>query len=206
MRRHTATSCKGLQVDLKMSDDWAIIGPTVEKIIARSKRKYVFSYFTEDDIEQEIRQIALKAYQSYDKSLGPLENFLARSISNRIRVNLKRDNGFIVQIPCITYKCHFYNKKTKSCNWDHDKCIDWQKYTKTYSRKTAIANPSLYPDEEMVVGSESDLKSQLEEMLILAQKRNLDCCGALRDFIISGKEIPSNYTTEVQELIIEVAR
>lgn len=65
----------------------------VLEIIARvSKRykKYKFSYYTEEDIEQECFILAVDALDRYES--GPLENFLAAHIRNRL-LNARRKNG-----------------------------------------------------------------------------------------------------------------
>lgn len=185
--------------------NWQIIGPIVEKIIARSVHKHIFGHFEHDDIAQEMRLVALEAYKGYHKDRGPLENYLARSIRNRIAVNLKRDNGFIVQTPCISHKCYFYDKKNRDCRWDKTKCLDWAEYEKVYESKCAINTATTYPTDNGITSSDSEIRSQLDEMLNLAAERGLACYGALESHLQCGTDIPPEHEREITELAMEVA-
>lgn len=64
--------------------------PIIEKIAKNRKNNNAFAYYTPEDIYQEIWLLCLESLSRYDKSIGELENFLNRHISNRIK-NLKRD-------------------------------------------------------------------------------------------------------------------
>jgi hypothetical protein len=187
-----------------MLKDWAIIEQIVQKIIKRSKYKHVFLHFTVEDIEQEIRQIALIAYQQYNSSRGPLENFLARAIKNRIH-NLKRDNGLISQFPCISYKCAFYDKKLKKCKWDNNKCLDWQNYIRLSTKRHAVLHASYHNDDKISSNQGISVEQHLSEMLELAEKRKMMCRNALFNFIHNGTEIPKEFHNDIETLVKEVA-
>ena len=62
---------------------------TIQTVIDRTANKYTFGYYELDDIKQESFIICLEAIQNYDNS-RPLENFLARHLSNRLKT-LRRD-------------------------------------------------------------------------------------------------------------------
>ncbi len=66
--------------------------PVIDKIVERC-RAQPFAYFTEDDIRQEIHVICLSAIEHYCPSKGPLENYLQRCVTNRLK-NLRRDKYF----------------------------------------------------------------------------------------------------------------
>jgi len=62
----------------------------IERVATRLARKFVFGYFTLQDMKQEARLIALQGMKSYD-GVRPLENFLYKHVKNRL-INFKRDN------------------------------------------------------------------------------------------------------------------
>ena len=59
------------------------------RVIEKISPKYTFGYYEADDIRQESYIICLKALKKYDES-RPLENFLSRHLSNRLK-SLIRD-------------------------------------------------------------------------------------------------------------------
>lgn len=66
--------------------------PIIEKIAARM-RGQTFAYFEPDDVAQEVRLICLRALDKYEAQAGPLENYLQRCVTNRLK-NVKRDRYF----------------------------------------------------------------------------------------------------------------
>lgn len=64
----------------------------VRRITSRISHKYVFPGYESGDISQEAFIIAVEVLPRYDQS-KPLENFLYRHISNRLK-NFKRDNYY----------------------------------------------------------------------------------------------------------------
>ena len=61
---------------------------TILKVIDRIAPKYVFGYYELDDIKQESYIICLEALANYDES-RPLENFLSRHLSNRLKTLIR---------------------------------------------------------------------------------------------------------------------
>lgn len=61
----------------------------LQQVARRLSKRFTFSYFTCEDIEQESVIIGLSVYKKWDK-VRPLENYLYRSIKNRL-INLRRD-------------------------------------------------------------------------------------------------------------------
>lgn len=59
------------------------------RVIEKISPKYTFGYYDIDDLRQESYIICLKALRKYDES-RPLENFLSRHLSNRLK-SLIRD-------------------------------------------------------------------------------------------------------------------
>ena len=64
----------------------------IEKVISRTAPKYTFGYYEVDDIKQESYIICLDAMKNYDNN-RPLENFLSKHLSNRLK-DLKRNKYF----------------------------------------------------------------------------------------------------------------
>lgn len=70
--------------------------PEVQEIIRKiavERRGGAFAYFTADDIEQEVWRICLDVLEGYEEERGPLENYLRRCVTNRLK-NLRRDRYF----------------------------------------------------------------------------------------------------------------
>lgn len=61
---------------------------TIIKVIDRIAPKYTFGYYELDDIKQESYIICLEALPKYDQS-RPLENFLSRHLSNRLKTLIR---------------------------------------------------------------------------------------------------------------------
>ena len=185
--------------------EWTSIEAVAEKIVQRVSSKHIFSYFSKNDIEQEIRCIIIEAYNDYDISKGPLENFLARSVSNRLK-NLKRNNNSYVQKPCAKYKCYFYDKINDLCLFNRDKCLDWKKFNSIIDAKHSVSVLSTYESEELMSNKcNSSIDMNLMEILELSKKRKMSCYIAIYDFINSGKEIPDVFKNDVIQLIKEVS-
>jgi len=64
----------------------------IEKVINRTAPKYTFGYYELEDIKQESYIICLDAMKNYDNN-RPLENFLSKHLSNRLK-DLKRNKYF----------------------------------------------------------------------------------------------------------------
>lgn len=70
---------------------------TIQRVVNRVYKKYVFGYFSDEDIKQQATLIAIEAIEKYWDKERPLENFLAVHIPNRLK-NFKRDNYFRLDI------------------------------------------------------------------------------------------------------------
>lgn len=67
--------------------------PIIEKIATCRRNNDAFAYYENKDIYQEVWCMCLEALDKYDASIGPIENYLNRHVSNRLK-NLKRDKYF----------------------------------------------------------------------------------------------------------------
>ena len=64
---------------------------TIKKVINRIAPGYTFGYFEIEDVKQEAYIICLEGLEKYDPQF-PLENFLSRHLSNRLK-SLVRSSG-----------------------------------------------------------------------------------------------------------------
>lgn len=64
----------------------------ITKVIDRMAPKYTFGFYELEDIKQESYIICINALENYDNN-RPLENFLAKHLSNRLK-DLKRNKYF----------------------------------------------------------------------------------------------------------------
>lgn len=67
--------------------------PIIEKIAKSRSGCGAFAYYCKDDIRQEVWCMCLEAMARYNPEVGPIENYLARHVANRLK-NLKRDKYF----------------------------------------------------------------------------------------------------------------
>ncbi len=67
--------------------------PIIEKLAKSRSARGAFAYYENKDVYQEVWCLCLEALNRYDSSIGPVENYLVRHVTNRIK-NLKRDKYF----------------------------------------------------------------------------------------------------------------
>lgn len=67
--------------------------PIIQRLARIRRKNGGFAYYEKDDISQEVWALCLDALDRYDVDIGPLENYLVRHVSNRLK-NLKRDRYF----------------------------------------------------------------------------------------------------------------
>ena len=65
----------------------------IERLAKSRSANGSFAYYESPDIYQEIWCMCLEALDRYDPTIGPIENYLVRHITNRLK-NLKRDKYF----------------------------------------------------------------------------------------------------------------
>lgn len=67
--------------------------PIIEKLAKYRSNNGAFAYYENVDVYQEIWCMCLEALERYDPTIGPIENYLVRHVTNRLK-NLKRDKYF----------------------------------------------------------------------------------------------------------------
>lgn len=67
--------------------------PIIERLAKSRSSNGAFAYYENADVYQEIWCMCLEALGRYDPGVGPIENYLVRHVTNRIK-NLKRDKYF----------------------------------------------------------------------------------------------------------------
>lgn len=67
--------------------------PIIEKLAKARSAKGAFAYYANMDVSQEIWCMCLEALERYNPEIGPIENYLVRHVTNRLK-NLKRDKYF----------------------------------------------------------------------------------------------------------------
>lgn len=65
----------------------------IEKLAKSRSTRGAFAYYEKEDVYQEVWCLCLEALDRYDSTIGPVENYLVRHVTNRIK-NLKRDKYF----------------------------------------------------------------------------------------------------------------
>lgn len=67
--------------------------PIITKLAKARSANGSFAYYTNSDVGQEVWCMCLEALERYDPAIGPIENYLVRHVTNRLK-NLKRDKYF----------------------------------------------------------------------------------------------------------------
>ena len=67
--------------------------PVIHKLARSRSANGAFAYYENNDVYQEIWSLCLEALERYDPDIGPIENYLVRHVTNRLK-NLKRDKYF----------------------------------------------------------------------------------------------------------------
>jgi len=67
--------------------------PIIKRLAASRSANGAFAYYENSDIGQEVWRMCLEALERYNPDIGPIENYLVRHVTNRLK-NLKRDNYF----------------------------------------------------------------------------------------------------------------
>jgi DNA-directed RNA polymerase specialized sigma24 family protein len=67
--------------------------PIIERLAKGRSSNGAFAYYENSDVYQEIWCMCLEALDRYDPDIGPIENYLVRHITNRLK-NLRRDKYF----------------------------------------------------------------------------------------------------------------
>jgi hypothetical protein len=67
--------------------------PIIERLATSRSINGTFAYYENSDVYQEVWRMCLEALERYDPRIGPIENYLVRHVTNRLK-NLKRDNYF----------------------------------------------------------------------------------------------------------------
>jgi len=67
--------------------------PIIERLATSRSANGAFAYYENSDVYQEVWRMCLEALERYDPQIGPIENYLVRHVTNRLK-NLKRDNYF----------------------------------------------------------------------------------------------------------------
>ncbi len=67
--------------------------PIIERLAKSRSANGSFAYYESKDVYQEVWCMCLEALTRYDPEIGPIENYLVRHVTNRIK-NLKRDRYF----------------------------------------------------------------------------------------------------------------
>jgi DNA-directed RNA polymerase specialized sigma24 family protein len=79
-----------MKVNQKILDE---ASPIIERLAKSRSANGSFAYYEGGDVYQEIWCMCLEALSRYDPTIGPIENYLVRHVTNRLK-NLKRDKYF----------------------------------------------------------------------------------------------------------------
>jgi RNA polymerase sigma factor (sigma-70 family) len=88
----------------------------IQRILNGLAYKYTCDIYDVDDIKQEGFLIAVKILESYDPSFGAMENFLRKSLSNRLK-NFRRNKDARLHRACTN--CEKFNENCPNCIQRH---------------------------------------------------------------------------------------
>lgn len=67
--------------------------PIIQRLANNRSTNGAFAYYENSDVFQEVWALCLEALERYDPTIGPIENYLVRHVTNRLK-NLRRDKYF----------------------------------------------------------------------------------------------------------------
>lgn len=67
--------------------------PVIQRLAHNRSINGAFAYYENSDVFQEVWMMCLDALERYDSTIGPIENYLVRHVTNRLN-NLRRDKYF----------------------------------------------------------------------------------------------------------------
>jgi len=171
---------------------------TIEKVVSLKSVVYKNSIpsFGPDDIRQEIRVIALTALAKFDfdkincdKDKEYLDRDIEASISTFLSVtikrrmsNLKRDQSFHIEFPCVKLKCELFSgNKSKPCS---NVCKKYKRYKRHMRDRRKLIIP-----ESLVVNSLglTNKKDNVMLLKLMAEEAVGDEKKALNKFLYKGE-------------------
>ncbi len=111
--------------------------------IAEDHSHKTFGYLSQEDLRSEIWVICLNLIKNYDYSRGPLENYLRRSVKNRL-INKFKDITKSVRRPCGRCEFNDDNKNPHCQKFGQDKyeCDKWRNYELSVKSRNSLLNAS----------------------------------------------------------------
>lgn len=153
---------------------------TIQKVVNKVSRKYVFGFYDLDDIKQEAMIIGLDAVENLWDGVRPLENFLSVHIPNRLK-NFKRKNYFRLDIPVENEKRSRRNE-TKRNLMEPTELFD-------FDLTTSLSVLDQLSDDEMVRSMEMSMPPLLRADLLriqngvtISKKRKLEVFNYVKTF------------------------
>lgn len=119
-----------------------------KKLIARIAEEHshskLFGYLDQEDLKSEIWVICIQALPKYDEDFGPMENFLRKTVKNRL-VNRFKDITKSVRSPCP--RCKFFdptNKENTCTKYGEEKykCNKYKNYQLSIESRNSLLNAS----------------------------------------------------------------
>ncbi len=154
----------------------------IQKIAKRLSYKFIFGYYSREDIEQEAIMMGLEGLQRYD-STQPFENFICTHMKNRL-INFKRDN--------------FERKNSSTCE-----CGSCNKCTKRQAKKNILEPISI----ESIDNTNENNTYESSEMYDIEDIQNLVDENLPSEYredylkMYSGVKIPHSQKKKIESII-----
>lgn len=165
-----------------------------------------FGYFDEEDIQSEIWIICLQALEEYNNSIGPLKNFLIRTVKNRL-VNKFKGVTKALRSPCLRCE-HYRPEKTIDCaafGVDKHECSRWKNYTLSIESRNSLINTS-EDLKERYDDVPAELKLEAQEAIEYIRK-SIDP-SMLKEFnrMVAGEIINNSKSEKIVEEVKRLLR
>lgn len=150
---------------------------TIQKVANKVHHKYVFGYFTDEDIKQQAILFGIEAVEKSWDGIRPLENFLSVLIPNKLK-NFKRNNYFRLGASEKNVRRSINNKSKKSL-MEPVELFDFDLVT-----ESSTLDKMIYDEQFKIIYKEMSyfMKSDLKRM-------------------IGGVKIPKKRRAEVEQFI-----
>ena len=161
---------------------------TIQKIAETHSNK-TYSYLEKEDLQSEIWCICIGALQEYEPKHGPLENFLRKTVKNRL-VNRFKEITKTVSSPCP--KCEFFDTtKPGNCaqfGEEKGKCDKFKKYQINLESRNNLLAVSDYDKTIAQKTSHVDILADKELLNRIREKLSKDFQYEM-DKLLSGEKL-----------------
>lgn len=165
-----------------------------------------YAYMEKEDLASEIFLICMQALPHYKKRLGPLENFLRKTVKNRM-ANLFNQKMGALRRPCNSCKYHDENSPSECSKFGDNRheCKKWNKYSLSMTSRNSLMTSA------ETLGDRVDEKEASFSMMtqeLIEQLRKELPKGLLNDFnrLVNNEKISKIKLQKIASAVKEIIK